>query len=85
MSQYSDKYITKQEYYIDANHRNTTCFFLRKENLDVKELLESMDQQLLLANEVKHHKGKRFGRKSDTAKSLKLKDAKDREEDKSDL
>lgn len=58
---------------------------LREENRDLKKLLESMDQQLRLVNIAKLHKDKRFGRKSETAKSLKLKDAKNREEDKSDL
>lgn len=72
--------------YMEENHGlQDTVFSLREENRDLKKLLESMDQQLRLANESKLHKGKRFGRKSETAKRLKLKDTKDREEDKSDF
>ena len=72
--------------YMEENHvLQDIVSSLREENSAQKKLLKSMDQQLRLANEAKLHKGKRFGRKSETAKSLKLKDAKDREEDKSDL
>lgn len=72
--------------YMEENHGlQDTVSSLREENRDLKKLLESMDQQLRLANEAKLHKGKRFGRKSETAKSLNLKEAKDREEDKSDF
>jgi len=72
--------------YMEENHGlQDTVTSLREENRDLKKLLESMDQQLRLANEAKLHKGKRFGRKSETTKSLKLKDTKDREEDKSDF
>ena len=72
--------------YMEENHAlQDTVSSLREENQAQKKLLESMDQQLRLANEAQLHKGKRFGRKSETAKNLKLKDAKDREEDKSDF
>lgn len=72
--------------YMEENHGlQDIVSSLREENSAQKKLLESMDQQLRLANEAKLHKGKRFGRKSETAKSLKLKDTKDREEDKSDF
>lgn len=72
--------------YMEENHGlQDIVSSLREENSAQKKLLESMDQQLRLANKAKLHKGKRFGRKSETAKSLKFKDTKDREEDKSDF
>ncbi|MCE5225085.1 MAG: transposase [Porphyromonadaceae bacterium] len=73
-------------HYMEENHGlQDIVSSLREENSAQKKLLESMDQQLRLANEAKLHKDKRFGRKSETAKSLKLKKAKDREEDNSDF
>ena len=44
-----------------------------------------MYQQLRLANEAKFNMCKRFCRKSETAKNMKLKDTKYSEEDKSDF
>lgn len=50
--------------YMEDNHGlQDTVTSLREENCDLKKLLESMDQQLGLANEAKLNKGERFGRK----------------------
>nr|WP_321522378.1 hypothetical protein [uncultured Macellibacteroides sp.] len=48
--------------YMEENHGlQDIVSSLREENSAQKKLLESMDQQLRLANEAKLHKGKRFG------------------------